>query len=421
MQFFKRFARRRPRRPSESYRARLGVEQLETRIALALPPGSFLGGNVGAGTVYQTAKPGGESTAIGPNGGSVITWSQGSSDDYYGIYIRQYDAQGKPIGGAREISSSIGGDKVDSAVAMDAAGDFIVIWSSYGEDGSGWGVFGERFNAQAVAQGGQFQVNTTSCGDQKDARVGMDSLGNFVVTWTGSGQNGWGVYAQRYNAQGQTLGGQFEVNTNTSGDKEYVGMAMNGSGAFVISWSSNGQDGSGWGVYAQRYNSSGVAQGSEFRVNTTAVGDQMYPSVAMDSLGDFVITWSSNGQDGSGWGVYAQRYTSAGCKAGCEFLVNTTTTGDQLYSTVAMDGTGNFTITWSSNKYDGSGWQVCGQQFTSSGTRYGSEFVISTSGAGDQQCSSIAMNSLGQAVVVWTASGSGSNPAGVYGVNLSLL
>src|SRR5262249_622327 len=80
-----------------------------------------------------------------------------------------------------------------------------------------------------------------------------------------------------------------------------------------------------------------------------------------------------------------------------------------------------FTITWSSNKYDGSGWQVCGQQFTSSGARYGSEFVISTSGAGDQQFSSIAMNSLGQAVVVWTASGSGSNPAGVYGVNLSPL
>jgi hypothetical protein len=399
----------------------LGVEQLETRIALALPPGSFLGTSAGAGPTYQTAQPGGESTAVAPNGSSVITWTQGGSGTFSGIYVEQLDAHGNPIGGARQISSSIGGNKVDSAVAMDAAGDFAVTWSSYGEYGSGWEVLGERFNAQGIAQGGQFLVNTTTAGDHKDARMGMDSLGNFVVTWTGNGQNGWGVYAQRFNAQGQTLGGQFEVNTNTSGDKEYVSMAMNGSGAFVISWSSYGQDGSGWGVYAQRYNSCGVAQGGEFRVNTTTAGDQMYPSVAIDTLGDFVITWSSYGQDGSGWGVYAQRYTSAGCKAGCEFLVNTTTTGDQMYSTVAMDGTGNFTITWSSNKYDGSGWQVCGQQFTSCGTRYGSEFVISTSGAGDQQFSSIAMNSLGQAVVVWTASGSGSNPAGVYVANLTLI
>jgi hypothetical protein len=421
MQFFKRFARSRPRPASNPHRARLSLEQLETRLALALPPTAPFDVTSGMSGTSATAQPGAESTAMNSSGGYAITWSNQTPGSSWGVYAANYNSNGTIISGPRKISSSVGGDKTDSAVATDSAGDFVVSWSSNGEDGSGWGVYAQRFNSQGVAQGGQFLVNTTTSGDQKDARIGMDSAGNFVITWTGNGQNGWGVYAQRYNAQGQTLGGQFQVNTNTSADKEYVSIAMNGSGAFVISWSSNGQDGSGWGVYAQRYNSCGTALGGEFRANTYTAGDQMYSSVGMDSLGDFVITWSSNGQDGSGWGVYAQRYNTLGVTMGCEFRVNTTTAGDQMYSSVSMDSTGNFTITWSSNSYNGSGWGVYGQQYTSLGIAYCSQFLISTGAAGDQQYASIAMNSLGQAIVVWTAGGSGSNPAGVYGAQLSLL
>ena len=47
------------------------------------------------------------------------------------------------------------------------------------------------------------------------------------------------------------------------------------------------QDGDKWGIYAQRFNASGVAQGGEFRVNTATSKEQQAPSVAMDADGDF--------------------------------------------------------------------------------------------------------------------------------------
>ncbi len=50
------------------------------------------------------------------------------------------------------------------------------------------------------------------------------------------------------------------------------------------------QDGSGTGVYAQRYSATGVAQGAEFRVNTITSNSQRDPAVAMDADGDFVVT-----------------------------------------------------------------------------------------------------------------------------------
>ena len=126
------------------------------------------------------------------------------------------------------------------------------------------------------------------------------------------------------------------VNTYTVSDQQAPSMAMNASGNYVIVWISFGQDGDGNGIYAQRYSSNGVPNGLEFRVNTTTASSQILPSVAMDAAGDFVIAWQSYGQDGDGYGIYAQRYNSAGVSQGNEFLVNTTTKGYQDDASVAL-------------------------------------------------------------------------------------
>ena len=84
---------------------------------------------------------------------------------------------------------------------------------------------------------------------------------------------------------------------------------MDAEGDFVVAWESYGQDGSKYGIYAQRFNASGHAQGSEQRVNTYTQDSQRQPSVAMDSAGDFVVAWESYGQDGFKYGIYVQRFT----------------------------------------------------------------------------------------------------------------
>ena len=103
---------------------------------------------------------------------------------------------------------------------------------------------------------------------------------------------------------------------------------MDADGDFVVVWLSYFQDGSGYGVYAQRDNPRGprsaVSSGS---ILTRPAIKQ--PRVAMDAAGDFVVAWASIGQDGSGYGVYAQRYNAAGVAQGGEFRVNTYTTDNQ--------------------------------------------------------------------------------------------
>jgi hypothetical protein len=101
---------------------------------------------------------------------------------------------------------------------------------------------------------------------------------------------------------------EFQVNTYTMSYQEFSSVATLSTGGFVVTWHSNGQDGDGFGIYAQRYDANGSRVGSEFQVNTYTTSDQLLPSVAALSTGGFVVTWNSNGQDGSANGVYAQSY-----------------------------------------------------------------------------------------------------------------
>ncbi len=192
-----------------------------------------------------------------------------------------------------------------------------------------------RVLLSASPAGVETQVNTEILGNQQTSldvpvrAVATDADGDYVVTWSSDGQDGsgWGVYAQRYNATGVAQGGEIHVSTTTLNAQTEASVAMDATGDFVITWTSYAQDGSGFGIYAQRYNSAGVAQGGEFQVNATTTGNQQYPSVAMDASGNFVVTWSSFGQDGDGWGVYLRRYDANGVAQGGETLVNTYTTG----------------------------------------------------------------------------------------------
>ncbi len=146
------------------------------------------------------------------------------------------------------------------------------------------------------------------------------------------------------------VGGETRANTYTTGSQSSSAIATDADGDYVVTWASFGQDGSGEGIYAQRYNAAGIALGSEFRVNSYTTGNQFSPAISMDADGDFVITWTSFGTDGSGYGsgygICAQRYNASGAKQGNEFRVNTTTGANQRYPTIGIEAEVDFVIAW---------------------------------------------------------------------------
>ncbi len=191
--------------------------------------------------------------------------------------------------------------------------------------------------------GAAFRVNTTIVGDQEYPAIAADAQGNYVAVWQGPDGSMFihDIYAQRYRSNGVPLGAELRVNTFTTGDQQAPAVAMDAAGAFVIAWQSFAQDGDSDGIFAQRYDASGVPRGVEFPVNSYTTSFQFAPAVAIDAAGAFVIAWQSFAQDGDSNGIYAQRYTADGQLNGAELPVNTFTTGSQENPAVAMDASGD--------------------------------------------------------------------------------
>ncbi|MEX2141892.1 MAG: hypothetical protein WD894_21685, partial [Pirellulales bacterium] len=384
--------------------------ELEDRTMMsATPLGVEAIVNATTANTQQTQAESPQAVAADASGNYVVAWSSQLQDGTgWGVYAQQFNAAGVAQGGEISVNTDTLADQQFASVAMDSAGNFVVVWSSTTSGDSE--VKARLYNSSGVAQTGQVAVNTTTADEQSFASVAMDNTGKFVVTWTSNLQDGGGqgIYGQRFDSTGLAQGAEFLVNTTTANDQMHSQVAMDSDGDFVITWSSNLQDTGGWGVYAQRYNASGIAQGSEFQVNTTTANDQQWATVDMDSAGNFVVSWTSANQDTGGLGIYAQRYDAAGTALNGEFLLNTTTAGDQQNSRVSVDANGEFVITWSSFNQDSAGtWGVYAKKFTSGGAVEDAEFRVNTTLAGDQQHAAVVLTGLDTAVFVWSGNGPG--------------
>jgi large repetitive protein len=384
-----------------------------------MPPSNTnpLGSEILVNSSNQTGEqliftPAQRSVAIDQTGDFVVTWTSSDASGY-GIYAQRFNASGVAQGTAIAVNTTTLNDQLSSAVAMDNGGNFVVTWQS---NHSGFNdVYAQRYNSAGVAQGSEFRVNATTSGEQRSSNVAMDASGDFVITWTGRDSSGYGIYAQRYNAAGVAQGSETQVNTYTlsSQDNSSVAIVKTGvaAGDYIVTWTSLGQSNLK-DVFFQRYNASGLAQGSETAVNQYTTSNQQDVSVSVGENGNFVVTWSSLDQDGDLQGVYARQFDASGVPLGNEFRVNTTTSGNQQNPTVSLDKNGDFIITWTSFGQDGGGAGVYAQRYSAAGVPQGGEFLVNTTTNQDQRNSTVALDEDGDAVITWM--GKDTNANGIF-------
>jgi hypothetical protein len=366
-------------------------------------------------------------------GNFVVAWSSlnGQDGSGSGVYAQRFDAAGNSLGGEFRVNGTAVNSQSWPSVAVDAGGGFVIAWESNvstGPNSTSKEIIARRYDASGAARGGEFRVNTTTADNQTSARTACDDAGNFVVAWQSAGQDpktgsaaaSDGIYAQRYDASGAKIGGEFRVNSTTADLQRVPTVAMNGAGSFVVGWMSNAQDGSGWGVYGQRFNAAGQRAGAEFRANSFTAGSQSFPTAGIGSAGDVILAWESAAQDGDLAGIYAQRFDAAGARAGGEFRVNTYTAGAQISAAAMVDSLGGSVITWSSNLQDGSNWGVYGQRYDAAGAADGSEFRVNTTTAGLQSYASVAPQPNGAFVATWTSVGQDGSGQGVFAQRFTL-
>jgi hypothetical protein len=283
-------------------------------------------------------------------------------------------------------------------VVADQGTGFVVVWDGPEASDDG-GIHAQLYDAVG-AVGGEFSVNSTTSGFQTYPSVA--SAGSaFVVVWQSPDSGGLtDVFGQRFDSAGSPIGPEFRVNSSTTGIQSQAKVQMNPKqGSFVVVWASFVVGGAaGTDVFAQRYDAVGAPLGSNFVVNTYTTGVQNHPAVAVTQFGDFLVAWEGSEPTDS-TGIWARRYSSAGAPQGAEFRVNTVTTGTQGTVDVSVDGVGDYLVVWQSI---GSGnADVVAQRLGLAGNAIGGEVLVNGFTTNTQGSPSVTFNSAASFVAVW--------------------
>jgi hypothetical protein len=357
--------------------------------------------------------------SMNASGSFVVAWeSSGQDGEGLGVFAQRFDALGNKIGGEFQANTHTALDQSFAAPAMRNDGTFLIAWQSTGQDGDGRGVFARLFDADGVPAGPEFQVNTTTYSNQAFPHVAINpNTGGFVITWSSAFQDGShdAVIVRLYDANCLPVSGEIQANTYTFAFQGYSRVGCDATGNFTIVWTSYEQDGDGYTVAGQRFRNTGIPIGNEFLVNIYTVSHQDYPDVAVSGDGSNVVVWHSAFQDGSSYGVYGRRYNSSGQPIGGEFQINGYTTRNQWWPKIAMDGYGSYTVVWQSDLQDGNARGVVARRYRADHTTHSDEFVVNTHTADDQDRPAIASDPSGNLVVVWESDNQDGSGLGIYG------
>ncbi|HEX6904759.1 MAG TPA: DUF4038 domain-containing protein [Thermoanaerobaculia bacterium] len=217
-------------------------------------------------------------------------------------------------------------------------------------------VRGQALTANGELLGPPVNLNDPSDGFfRKQPFVARGPGGSFLVVWESEHQDGsmWGIFGRRFDNQGRSLGSEFQVNTHIQHDQAEPAAAASPSGASVVVWMSFDQDGDFGGIFAQRYDHNGNPDGAEFQVNSLIEGHQSSPLAGMSKRGDFVVAWESAGQEGEPVRVFARRFDRLGLPLGPEFAVDENGQESQTLAHLEVQPNGEFEIVW--YEYDAAG------------------------------------------------------------------
>jgi Ca2+-binding RTX toxin-like protein len=241
------------------------------------------------------------------HGGWLVTWYGEGPGDSAGIFQQRYAANGDTVGSETLVNSyTTDFQSIPTTTAL-ANGGWVVTWQGEGT-GDSAGIFQQRYAANGHAKGAERLVNSFTTNGQSNPTTTALADGGWIVTWQGDGPGDIdGIFQQRYTAKGHAVGSETLVNsysTNGQYGPVITGLA---DGGWVVTWYGEGTGDSPYGIFQQRYAANGHAVGSETLVNSYSTSDQVKPTVAALADGSWEVTWYGEGA-GDNFGIFQRHF-----------------------------------------------------------------------------------------------------------------
>jgi hypothetical protein len=323
--------------------------------------------------------------ALLKNGGAVFVW-QGGKESYQHIFARYLTPSNTWLTTTDLLVSAFSKNfQITPAVATLNNSNIVVVWSSFNQvsTNSLLDVYAKILSPSGATVKAEFLVNQFTNWNQRSPAVAALNNGGFVVAWVSEQQRvtapvlgtnstyysssstvlpSVDIYARLFQANGTASGNEFIVNTDHNPCANPA-VAVAADGSFMIAWSAHDMVTytNGWDVAARSFSSNGIG-GNVLLVNTHLAGNQYAPRLQSIGL-DYMMVWTSMGQDGSREGVYGRFVHIDGTPTSGEFLVNTTTVSQQMHPVLASDGVNQFVAIWAGYTGTSYGFDLFAQRY----------------------------------------------------------
>ena len=314
------------------------------------------------------------------------------------------------------------GDQTNPALAISAEGGYVVWQENSGADGT-YTIRARRLNRALTGWYRSFVVNSAIEGSHEEPQVVQLADGGAAFFWRGGPLGKQGIYARFLKPGGGNaanfVGDDLEISAAGRGQNQNTSATALKDGSVLVTWANYGDDGSGFGVFAQRLSSTGEKIGGKFQVNSTTASNQRSPSVTAMSDGGFTIAWVSEGQrtDPSRdilCDVYARVFGPSAKPATGEMRLNQ---GLNLASTpsLAANADGGFVAAWAERDQDvaANGWDIMAGSFNRDGVAIKPNVRLNTYLKSDQLSPRLAAVN-GSVMATWTSMGQDGSREGVF-------
>ncbi len=351
----------------------------------------------------------GSSVTALKDGGYLVTWASLNQpgDNGLGVYAQRFNADGSKVGAEIHVNTTLGDHQAGATAVAGPGGSFTILWTSF--QGGTNDIMAQRFDASGAKLGGEFAIaNSATLHEQGVSAVALAD-GGFVVSYGLYDAAGRTETAQRFDASWNALGSAFAV-SNTfpiyggSGvhTQDPAALAVLNNGRLVSVWTQALPGDTYTDVWAEIVTTSGSVVGSPFRVNTAVAQAQGQPAVAALKDGSFVVTYYS----GDAGGTVFQRFAANGSKLGSEVRVDNTPNGAVTPSITAV-ADGGFVIAWLGGA-DGDGSAVSAQRFAADGSALGDNFLLNAQTGAYQTEPALAQLANGKLVATWSSEAYGN-------------
>jgi len=332
---------------------------------------STLSGSLSAFRVNQQGTNDQENPRVAmlKNGGAVFVW-QGGLKGYQHIFARFLTPTNTFLTTTDlTVSTFPNNFQINPAVATLNNSNVVMVWGSFDQASSNslQDVYCKILSPTGQTISNQFLINQFTSYNQRTPVVAALKNGGFVVAWVSEQERNLAsvsaatnsaavlatlapsvdIYARLYASNGLPVSNEFLANTDSKPCANPA-VAAASDGSFMVTWGAYDlmNPTNGWDVYARPFSSTGVG-GTTLLVNTHLASDQYAPRISAIGL-DYMIVWTSKGEDGSAEGVFGQYVHDNGSSVGGQFQVNTTTVSRQMQPVVTSDGVSQFLAVWTS-------------------------------------------------------------------------